>query len=395
MALSTVQIGRIGQAYAKKETTYGTVPSLASSNAFRHKSLTFPGSDVLNKREIIEKQSSPGQLATNMTTGRTSASFNLDAILRPSGTINTLPELDPFLECGFGTKTNTTLSTTVGAGTGAVGGATLASGTGTAIGLPVLITCPDGKKRARFLTAANTGTGVVTWAPDLPAGQVPADGAAVKLGTLYRISAQNMNSLSIAHYLKNTDGTAGLSRVLSGGVVDKMGINFDANDDPMFSASGAAKLLSASAAPSQPASFTTVGSQPPSGITGELVLGNTAAKMLKMAIDIENAIKVRNESYGYDSAEESYRAGRMKIGVTLEMRANSQTQYDLAVAGTNLGVFLQTGFTEGNIIAVRMPNVLFQVPDTDDPDDEVNFPFKGEAKESVDGALDAIFVGLL
>jgi hypothetical protein len=395
MPLSTIQIARLGRLYLKKETTFGTVPSLASGNAVRHRSITFPGSDVKNKREIMEKQASPGMLATNMTDGRTSAGFAYEGVLRPSGTLNTLPEQDPLLECGFGSKTNTTLSTTVSTGTGAVGGATLASGTGTAVGLPVLITCPDGVKRARFLTAANTGTGVVTWAPELPAGQEPANGAAVKLGILYRISAQNLLSFSAAHYLLNTDGTAGFSRVLSGAVADKLGISFDANDDPMLTVSGGGKLLSASAAPSQPASFTTVGSQPPSGITGELVLGNTAAKMMKMAIDIENAIKLQNETYGTSSAEASYRAGRMKIGVSLDMRATSQTQYDLAVAGTNLGVFLQTGFTEGNIIAVRMPNVLFQVPDTDDPDDEVTFPLKGQALESVDGGLDAIFVGLL
>lgn len=395
MALTTVQIGRIGQMYAKKETTYGTVPSLAVGNACRHKAITFPGSDVKNKRMITEKQQSPFSLVTQMTDGRTSASFNLSAILRPSGTINTVCELDPFLECAFGAKTNTTLSTTVGAGTGTVGGATLASGTGTAVGLPVLITCPDGKKRARFLTAANTGTGVVTWAPNLPTGQEPADGAAVKLGTVYSLTAQNLLSLSIAHYLKNTDASAGLSRVMSGGVVEKFSIAFDANDDPLVTISGPGKLLSASAAPSQPGGFTMVGSQPPSGITGELVMVNSALKFMKMSIELSNGIKVRNESYGYSSAEESYRAGRADITCSLDVRAESQTLYDLAVAGTNAGVFLQTGFTEGNIIAVRMPNVLFTVPDTDDPDEEVSFPYKGKALETTDAALDALQFALL
>lgn len=393
MAMSTVQIARIGQAYAKKEAVYGTVPALASGNAFRHKALTFPGSQTTPKREIIEKQQSPGQLSTNMTATRSVASFNLNAILRPSGTLNTLPELDPFFECAFGATSNVTLATTVSAG-GVVGGATLASTVGLVVNQPLLITCPDGKKRVRFI-ATLPGANAVTWAPDLPAGQAPANGAAVKSGLLYKFSAQNLKSLAIAHYLKNTDGSAGLSRALSGAVVDKLSLNFDANDDPMITASGPAKLLDASTAPAQPGSFTTLGSQPPSGITGELVLGNTAAKFLKLGIDIENSIKLRAESYGYSSAEESYRAGRVKIGVGLDMRAQSQTEYDLAVAGTNLGVFLQTGLvTEGNIIAVYMPRVLFGVPDTDDPDDEVSFPYKGSALESADSALDALFFAL-
>jgi hypothetical protein len=388
MALSTVQRGQQGQAYAKKETTFGTVPSLAATNAFRHQSLTFPGSDVKNKRAIIEKQQSPFALATQMTDGRTTAGFNLTAVLRPSGTINTKPELDPFLECGFGTVTNVALSTTVSNGTGAVGGATLASATGLSVGGALLITCPDGKKRVRIITAVNTGTGVTAWAPNLPG--VPADGAAVKSALVYKFSLQNLLSFSIAHYLKNLDQSAGLSRVLSGGVADKCGFSFDANDDPIFTCSGAAKLLDATNAPSQPGGFTMVGSQPPSGITGELVIANTVTKFMKCGFDLTNALKLRNESYGASSAEESYRMGRADIGVSLDLRAETQTLYDLGVAGTNAGVLLQTGYTEGNIICMRAANVLFQVPDTDDPDDEVNFPFKGKALESSDSALDAL-----
>jgi len=395
MALSTIQIGRIGQAYAKKESTYGTVPALTAAEAFRHKTLTFPGSDVKNKRTIIEKQQSPFAIAGQRTDGRTTAGLNLNAILRPSGTINTVPEVDAFLECAFGSKVNTALSTTVSVGTGAVGGATLASGTGATVGAPLLITCPDGKKRVRFITAVDTGTGVTTWAPNLPAGQLPADGAAVKLGLLYKLTSGLLLSLSVAHYLKNTDGTAGLSRCLSGAMIDKLSINFDANDDPMITVTGPGKLLDTAGAPAQPGGFTMVGSQPPSGIAGEFLIGNTAAKILKLGVDLNNAIKLRNESYGYSSPEEGFRVGRADIALGLDMRAESESLlYDLAEAGTNAGVFLQTGFTEGNIIAVRAPNAEFMVPDTDDPDDEVNFPFKGMALETSDAALDALQLAL-
>lgn len=394
MAMTSPSIGRQGQMYVKEEATYGTVPSLTAAEACRHKELTFPNSDVKNKRSIEEKKQSPYAMTAQRTDTRTTAGFNLNAILRPSGTINTLPEVSPFLKAALGSVVNTALSTTV-ASAGAVGGATLTSGTGGAIGASIYITCPDGKIRARRVTAINTGTGVTTWSPNLPTGQHPANGAVVKLGAMFRLTAGSLASLSIAHYLKNIDGTAGLSRVLSGAVVDKMSINFDANDDPLITVSGPGKLLDATNAPSQPGAFTMVGSQPPSGITGEFLFGNTAAKIMKLGIDITTGMKLRNESYGYSSAEEAYRANRAEIACSLDLRAESQALYDLAVAGTNTGLFLQTGFTEGNIIAVWMPAVELMVPDTDDPDDEVNFPFKGMALESSDGALDALYVGLL
>lgn len=388
MALSTVQIARIGQMYAKKETTFGTVPALAATNAVRHKSITFPGSDVKNKRMITERQQSPFALATQMTDQRATAGFNYSGVLRPSGTLNTVPELDPFLECGFGAKINTTLATTIASGA-AIGGATLTSGAGLAVGGALLITCPDGKKRVRIITAINTGTGVATWAPNLPA--IPSVGAAVKSALVYKFTQQNLLSLSIAHYLKNTDASAGLSRCLAGAIVDKLQMNFDANDDPMFTASGGGKLLDASTAPAQPGGFTMVGSQPPSGITGELVVAGVVTKFMKAGFDLSNALKLRAESYGYSSSEESYRAGRAEIGVDLQLRAETQTLYDLAVAGTTADILVQTGYVEGNIIAVRSPNVLFSVPDTDDPDDgEVSFPFKGKALETSDAAYDAM-----
>jgi len=90
MALSTIQIGRIGQAYAKKESIYGTVPSLTAAEAFRHKTLTFPGSDVKNKRTIIEKQQSPftiaGQRTSNSSRSVTWRRSSLRAARRPGST---------------------------------------------------------------------------------------------------------------------------------------------------------------------------------------------------------------------------------------------------------------------------------------------------------------------
>lgn len=393
MALTGVQIGRSGVAFAKEEATYGTVPALTAAEAFRYKALTFPGSDVKNKRTVMEKKESPFVTAAERVDQRVTAGFNLTALLRPGAVLNTLPEVNPFLECAFGSKTNVVLSTTVASG-GAIGGATLTSGTGLAVGGAVLITCPDGKRRGRFLTSV--AGAVVTWAPNLPAGQQPANGAVVKSGLVYKLTSGLTKSLSIAHYLKNPDGSTGLSRCISGAVIDKLAINFDANDEPTLTVSGPGKFLDTATCPAKPGSSTLVGAQPPNGITGECIVNGTSAKILKLGFELTNSMRVRNESYGFDRAEDAYRIGRAQMGCNLDMRAESETLlYDLAEAGTNAPVFLQTGFTEGNIIIVRAPNCEFPVPDTDDPDDELSWQFKGMALETTDGALDALQVALL
>ena len=117
MPPTTVQIGRIGQMYVKEEATYGTVPALTAAEACRHKALTFPGSDVKNKRTIMEKKASPFTMTQQRTDTRAAAGFSLNAILRPSGTLNTLPEVSPLLKASMGSVVNTTLSTTVSVGT--------------------------------------------------------------------------------------------------------------------------------------------------------------------------------------------------------------------------------------------------------------------------------------
>lgn len=384
-----LQIGRQGQLYVVEEVTYGTTPALAATDAQRHIEVTMPFDNV-NRRTILEKKQSPGTITAARTNQRKIAAFTDRAILRPSGTLNTVPEVGKLLKAGFGSVSNVTLSTTVSVGTGAVGGCTVASATGLAVGDFVLITCPDGKKRLRQILTL-PGGGVMTWAPNLPAA--PADGAAVKGVITYKLTTQLTLSLSLAHYLKFTDGSAGLKRVISGAVVDKLALAFDSNDDPMITASGPGKAVAD--APAQPGGFTTVGGQPPSGIVGETYIDNTVMKVLKLGFEIANGMALRLDSYGYDAAEEAYRSGRREVSVTIDARAEAEsTLYDLAEAGTNAAAFKQTGFTEGNCLAVRCPQVEFKVPDTDDPDTEVNWPFKGMALESADAANDEIYLAI-
>jgi hypothetical protein len=374
-----LQLGRQGQLYVVKEASFGAALTIASADALRHLNFV-PTHNAKNRRNNPEKKTSPGRFARHDS--RETAGFSLEALLRPSGTLNTVPEWDEIMEVAFGAKTNPTLSTTVASG-GTLTGATLTSGAGLAARDALLIVCPDGKKRVRFITAVNTGTGVVSWFPALPTGQIPANGAAVKSALTYKLATANALSLGFGHYLKKTDQTAGLKRALLGAIVDSLSLSFDAQDDPRFTVGGPAKTLTSADCPAQPAAFTTVGGNPPSGISGELCVDGVVMKFLKLAIEASLNRKLRADSYGEAAAEEALPSVRRDISVGLDARAEDQTVlYDKALAGTYVAVSQQTGFTEGNILAVGMPRVEFPTPDQDDPDEEVNWPFKGVATES-------------
>lgn len=383
----SLQIGRQGQLYPIKEVTQGTTPAIAAGNACRHKSIIF-NFDNKNRRTIVEKKQSPWTVAANRTDGRKSGDWKYEGLLRPSGTLNTLPEVDPFLEAALGSKTNVVLNTTVTGGT--TTGGTLASAAGLVKWDGVLITCPDGKKRLRFLTTAAVGA---IWAPALPAGQAPSNGAAVKGVPTYKLTAGNIITLSLCHYLKKIDATSGLKRAANLAAADDLTLSFDANDDPMLSVGGPCKEVVDP--PAQPGGFTMIGSQPPSGITGDLQIGAVALPFLKLSFTLKNGLWLRNDEYGVSAASEAFRKDRAELSVGISCRAEDEpTLYDLTEAGTNVTMFSQTGYVEGNAIAAYCPTVEFKVPGTDDPDDLVIWDFKGMALESADNQNDVFILAI-
>ena len=383
-----LQLSRQGRVYAKLEAAYGVQETLAAANAIRHQSIDLPA-DKFNRETLMEKQTGAGQIAANRVDRRESAGFSLEAVLRAGGVVNTAPELDPFLQAAFGQTTSVVLATTVASG-GTTTGATLTSAGGLAVGDPVLITCPDGKKRARFLTSV--AGAVVAWTPALPAA--PSNGAAVKGARRYHQTTTNTKSLTIAHYLVKSDLTAGLERQVIGAGVDKFTLSLDANAEPTASFSGDAKTFTD--AQTKPGGFTTIGAAPPSGIVGEAMVGSTALLWLKAKIDIENGLWLRRDEAGVALASEMFRAKRRSVGLSLSTHVEDRSLlYDPGIAGTSQAVFFQIGFTEGNIIAVRIPLFEVKVPKTSDGDEVADWDFSGPANESADAANDAITLAIL
>lgn len=378
-----IQIGRRGRLYLKKEASYAVAETLAATNALRHIDLgfTFEG---FNRVTSPEKKDSPGPV-DRFDRQKTAELSTLVALLRPSGTLNTLPELDPILEAAMGAKTNVTLSTTVSATPApTTTTATVASAGSLAVG-DVIVIDRNSVKYARFLTAVS-GT-ALTWAPALPTA--PITGEAVKGGVMYKLTTALAIGLTIAHYLPN------FSRELNGAVIDSLALAFNANEEPRATASGPAAHHKTAQA--QPGAFTTVGGNPPSGLVGELLIDDTAYLFKSLEATLTNNLRLRNQEYGVSQATEVYRAGRREIGFTLEAFAgeNPATLFDKTVSGTTHSLFKQTGRVEGKIVALYAPKVEWKVPAIDDPEEEVNWSFEGMALETADAKNDELRLGFV
>lgn len=382
-----LKLGRQGQVFLVKESGYGAEECLSSSHALRHIEIGF-AADPFNRVTSPEKKQSPGP-ATRFDRKKTAELSTLVALLRPSGTLNTLPEGDPIYEAAFGDVTNVSLATTVEAAPApAVTGATVASAGNLVAGDAVLIGIA-GHPRTPFVRVLTDVTGAaLTWAPALPSA--PSAGDAVKGGITYKLTTDLAISLCIGHYL------TAFRRELLGAGINELALAFDGNEEPRLTASGPASSQLTGTAQDAPASFTTVGGNPPSGLIGELQIGSEIYKFKNMEVTMSNGLAVRNQEYGVNAPSELYRSGRREIGLSLESFAETEGPlYDLAEAGTNVVVMKQTGKTEGNIIGIFAPKVEFKVPETDDPDEETSWSFSGTALESADGENDELTLALM
>jgi hypothetical protein len=369
---NTYQIGRVGRVYVAKQSAYGTAPTFAATDAVRHLDVKL-NANPRNRVNAPDRNTHPSLLARR--TRRTTADWSLGGIFFPSGTINTLPDHADILECGLGAVNNTTLATTFsGSPTTTTG--TVASATGLAAGRAILISIAAGVnagKYVRWLTAATSGTALV-WAPALPAA--PLSGDSCKGCITYSLATALPNALEIGHYLTS------VSKEGAGCVVDELQLMIDANDEVRWTASGpmAERLTAAQA---DPATFTVVGSTPPSGLTGTLRVGAAAYEFLKLGVTVKNAMELDNFAAGTTKAQAYYRNGVRSIEVDINAMYSSDVTLMTAAEGTTDTVLLaQVGQTEGSIIALYAPAVEFDVPDDPNADETMEHSFKGVAKGS-------------
>jgi hypothetical protein len=385
--------GRQSQLYIQKDSSYAAIPTLVATNYVRQQPGLVMSGNVFNREATAEKKI--GAVDFSLRDRKTTAGFTgLPIQIRPSGTINTAPETDVLFENLFGSKTNVTLSTTV-ASSPTTTGATLASAGTLAKYDAVLITCPDGKQRVRFIqTVAGAA---VTWAPALAAP--PATSAPVLGCITYKIATANALSFALARYTRRTDQSAGLKEALLGCALSSASIAID-DKDPVVTFAGMAQQLldpTNGSFPAQPGSSTQVGTLVPNGNIGEMWIDANVVKMMKLQIDITTNMKLRNEEADQFIATEAYRMGTFGVTAALDMRMSSQDEanfYDKTFQGTTVSLLRQQGFTAGSIFALHMPRVYAPQPDTDLGMDEGNWPFKGMALESIEDDNNALMFAM-
>lgn len=368
----TIQIGRLEQLYAKIEATYAAQPTFTATDAFRHLDAEL-GINIRNRTNAPDRLLTPDQ--RRRTTHKTTASWDLkNALMWPSGTLGTAPEHSLFLEHGLGTKTLGTATTTVSASPSpTTTGFTVASPTGIAVGTMIAVNLAGVGIEVRMVTGLSTAAVTVNQA----FSAAPTSGDTVKTGVQYTPASNLASSFALGSYI-TTNGTL-FSRQLNGCVVEKLGFQFDANSEPMFSASGPA-CDQTRPAQAQPGGFTTVGTGIPTGLTGALRVSAAAYPFLKAGINIQNSMKVRNAEYGLAKANGFYRSGRRSVDVSIDAYVEDPAVlYALGESSVTAPILIQTGNTSGQIIAVYMPAVEFEIPTTPSGDGELTWSFKGTA----------------
>lgn len=370
------QLGRLGQVYAAVESSYGTAPGFAATDAVRHLGVRL--NRAKNRVNAPDRHTHPSLVARR--TRRKTHDWSLGGILFPSGTINTLPDNDIFLEHSIGAKTNTTLAATVQAAPAPTTTVfTLSSVAGLAVDQPVLVSIAAGGfagKYVRWISAIASAE--ITVEPALPAA--PATGDSVKGCIGYKPATDLASAINLGHYLQD------ITRQGYGLVCDQLKVMFDANDEVRWEVSGMYKERVRPAVTGKPGAFTTVGSQPPSGLTGGFNFNGTAEDYLKAEFTLTNAMALDNHAGGTSLARGFYRKGVRSVLVGIDSMVSDDVTVLAATEDNNqYKTLLQSGDVEGNIIACYCPLVELDEPELDDNDEENEWKYEGVAQSTVGG----------
>ncbi len=351
---NTWELGRNFRVYDALESAYGTIPTLGSTDAIRH-----TGGSL--KHNPFNYQNAPTRYRAATLTERRVRRETAEAVLRgefwPSGTINTVPDHDAILTDVIGSKTNVVLSTTVEASPAPTSTVfTVASATGLAVGGAVLVNATSGGRQVRRITGVSTAE--ITVAPALSAA--PASGDTVKSCVVYKLADLNV---PVSH----TMAAYGINRKyeVNGWILDKLTLEFDSNGEITWEVSGPAKTRKKGASvQAEPGAFTTVGTAIPSGLVGSLRLGAAAEEFVKAKLELTNGHALQNNAYGTSSPQGAFRKSQFRtarFSVTTQA-SDDVTIFDASEAGTTQAGLLQTGITEGQIIAIYFPTWQIDEP---------------------------------
>jgi hypothetical protein len=368
-----IQNARLARVYIGEEASYGTAATLAATDAFRHIEVSHGANN--NRSASLEKRATPG--LRDRFNRHIEANFNIGrAYLQPSGVLGTVPEGDLVFLNGMGAKRVSTGTSTVAASPSpTTTTADVASATGFQIGDFVLINCTGGSFPGLYVRRlTNVVSTSLTWTPALP--QAPVTTNTIKGGIGYTLANDLPASLTAARYFPDR------AYQFNGWAIDRLGFKFNGNAEAELMASGPAKEKAASPQ-AEPGAFTTVGS-PVTGLYGSVYVDGAAfLDLLTLDCEINNAMKLDNESFGTDRARAMYRQGRRDCTISLGRRmTDDDALYEAAADAADLSILIQSGLAEGGITGLWIPRFELDVPDTGDSDGDLTEDFRGVAKEN-------------
>lgn len=347
MAVSTFQNQQL---FVKKESAFAdtTYTGLAATDAILARQVQITAAH--NRVPSREKRSTPDYV-TDLPRMATAA-WSLSAAWQPSGTNGTESDLSPLFEALMGSKAGAGVITTVSASPApTTGGCTVASASGLAVGDVIVVTTANGREATRI---TNIATAALTWLPVLTAA--PASGAAVVAGVTYKLTTAAPPSLAVCNFMGS------LEEAVIGAMVESATITFAKSEEATvaFQGPGAAYKPQGTASLTNPGSQTTVG-LPINGLVAMAVVNGNAFKLTGLTATINNALALRDMDLGAAAATEAFRGDRRTVSVQASFYVEDTRIMDLATAFTKGGLSVVLGATNGSMVALVAPSVLWEI----------------------------------
>lgn len=347
---TTIESGLLEQVYVDFESAYNTLATPASTDAIRHRECRIRGR---NNREPSDERTGVAGRGRSLPRRHT-CEVELETRWEPSGTLATPSYMGLVLKNLFGAQHAASLTTTVSASPSPTASVfTVASATGLQVGDTIIVTTPNGREATRIQAIATAQLTVDTLST------APATGAAVVHGVSYSLANAISQALSVFKY-----SIAGGFKESAGGFLPDRGtIAIDGTTEVLLSISGpAARRYANGSTPAKPASHTTVGN-PLGGLIGNVYLGANAFPMTKLSIAINNATWLRNAEIGTQYANGYARQNFRDVTLSVEFYLENEALFTAGEGNTPQVVRCALGDTNGSMLGLVAPNVLFEIPD--------------------------------
>lgn len=296
--------------------------------------------------EFIERNLLDGSIGAQASLiGVKSGTVSFTAELKPSGTVETKPELHELLEAAFGSEVATTSGTTIGGSTTTVIELGVGEGALFAVDTPVLIGSEIGwiKSIAVDTLTLHANSAV----------SAPASGVTVQGGFTYKLLSDGHQSISLS---VDMDGTL---FKLAGCKLESLEMLLNANQIPVanMSWSYANRSMDVGAVPFTPVYSTVAPAIVQSvSLTKDGVDLDVGAYSTTLAHTI-----VRQEDITEDSGVKLYHIAERRVSGNINpFLEASDANFDLWDAAGEAELLINHGSTGGAVIAMRLPKVQYE-----------------------------------